>query len=52
LIGADGWDPIAFVDFCEHCCQTGDEPLTRLAEEIQFAEMLLLIEQTYRDACA
>jgi len=52
LMAADGWNPFAFVDLCEHCCQTGDEALTRVAEEIQFAEMLLLIEQTYRDACA
>ncbi|MBT4864907.1 MAG: hypothetical protein HON53_07315 [Planctomycetaceae bacterium] len=52
LIAADGWDPFVFVDLCEHCCQSGDDALTRVAEEIQFAEMLLLIEQTYRDACA
>jgi hypothetical protein len=52
LRAANGWDPFAFVDLCEHCCQEDDKSLTRTAEEIQFAEMLLLIEQTHRDACA
>lgn len=51
LQAANGWEPFAFVDLCEECSRSSDASLTRAAEEIQFAEMLLLIEQTYRDAC-
>ena len=50
LQAANGWEPFSFVDFCEECCRANDAALTRAAEEIQFAEMLLLIERTYRDA--
>ena len=51
LRAANGWEPFAFVDLCEACSRSSDSSLTRAAEEIQFTEMLLLIEQTYRDAC-
>jgi len=52
LRAANGWDPFAFVDLCEHCRQADDRALTCATEEIQFVEMLLLIEQTYHNACA
>lgn len=45
-----GWDPFAFVDFCEMVA-TGQRPdWTPLAERIQELEMLLLLDRTYRDA--
>lgn len=45
-----GWDPFAFVDFCAECQRGGDAHRTRIAEAIQWREMLLLLEQSYRDA--
>lgn len=48
----DGWDPFAFVDFCE-ISATGKHPQwTVLAETIQELEMLLLLASTYQDAVA
>lgn len=46
----NGWDPFAFVDFCE-LAATGNNPeLTETAEKIQELEMLLLLASTYEDA--
>ncbi len=45
-----GWDPFAFVDLCESCARTRDKNLVESAKRIQWAEMLLLLAQTYRDA--
>jgi len=45
------WDPYAFIDLCETCVRGRDADLTRVAEEIQFAEMHLLLAATYEDAC-
>jgi hypothetical protein len=46
----NGWDPFAFVDFCE-LAATGKNPQwTELAETIQELEMLLLLASTYEDA--
>lgn len=47
---ARGWEPFAFVDLCEAAALSGDPHLTRFAERVQWAEMLLLLEQTARDA--
>jgi len=44
------WDPFAFIDMCQRCNQTHDDELSTVAREIQFAEMLLLLDQSYRDA--
>ena len=46
-----GWNPHAFIDLCETCVRGRDAELTRAAEEIQFAEMHLLLAATYEDAC-
>lgn len=45
-----GWDPFAFVDFCQHCRSGTDSALTRATEEIQYIEMLLLLKQCFQDA--
>ena len=50
LLPASGWDPFAFVDMCQHCQQSGDGGLASVAREIQFAEMLLLLDHCYRQA--
>ena len=44
------WDPFAFVDFCEECGRGGDPALTEIAQQIQWREMQLLLDQTCRDA--
>lgn len=46
----DRWDPFAFVDLCQHCARSGESALKAAAEQIQFTEMLLLLQQCYRDA--
>jgi len=52
LRSGDRWDPFAFVDFCQECNRGNDPELTRIAKQIQWAEMQLLLDQTYRDATA
>ena len=52
LLSKSQWDPMAFVDLCQECAKGNDPELTRIAEEIQWREMCLLLEQTYRDATA
>lgn len=48
---ADGsWDPFAFVDLCRQATQSRDPVLTRCAERLQWAEMLLLLAHTIRCA--
>ena len=42
LVGPHGWDPLAFVDFCE-ACSAGDLKLEWFAREVQRAEMELLL---------
>ncbi|WP_417851809.1 hypothetical protein [Thalassoglobus sp.] len=44
------WDPMAFVDLCETCSTTQDRQLIEAVRQIQWAEMMLLLVQTYRDA--
>lgn len=46
----NNWDPFAFVDLCEACSRTSDSPLNAAARKIQWAEMLLLLQQTCQDA--
>lgn len=41
-----GWDSFAFVDFCSQCRKTNNAELTKLAEKIQYIEMLLLLRET------
>lgn len=50
LLSKGEWDPFAFVDFCQECNQGGDLELTLIAQQIQWSEMQLLLDQTYRDA--
>lgn len=50
LLSGSGWDPFAFVDFCQECNRGGDSELTQIAKQIQWAEMQFLLEQTYEDA--
>jgi hypothetical protein len=47
---SQGWDPYAFMDFCSYCRRTPETPLNEIARKIQWAEMLLLLEQTCKDA--
>jgi hypothetical protein len=46
----DGWDPFAFVDFCETAATGRNSEWTAAAEQIQEIEMLLLLASTYHDA--
>jgi hypothetical protein len=45
-----GWDAMAFVDLCEQCSRCEDSPLGIATRRIQWMEMLLLLDQTCRDA--
>jgi hypothetical protein len=50
LVTERGWDPFAFVDLCE---AAHTEPALRgWCEAVQYEEMLLLLESTWRDAVA
>ena len=49
-ITGNGWDPMAFVDLCQNVARDESSPLGVTAREIQWLEMLLLLEQTYADA--
>lgn len=49
-ITGNGWDPMAFVDLCQHVARDELSPLGVTAREVQWLEMLLLMEQTYADA--
>ena len=50
LAGESGWDAAAFVDLCEATERSSDDDLTTAAKRIQWAEMLILLEHTYRQA--
>ncbi len=50
LLPKGHWDAFAFIDFCQECQRDGDSRLTEIAKQIQWQEMQLLLEQTYRDA--
>ncbi len=49
LFPRDGWDPLAFVDLCERC-EGSNDALAVAAREVQFVEMLLLLEHSHRAA--
>lgn len=50
LGSAQQWKPLAFVDLCESCQSANDPELMQATQEIQLAEMLLLLRQTYQQA--
>lgn len=50
LVGTAGWDAAAFVDLCETAERSSDDDLRTAARRIQWAEMLILLEHTYRQA--
>jgi hypothetical protein len=52
LGSAQQWKPLVFVDLCEWCQAANDPELMQATREIQRAEMLLLLQQTYRQAMA
>jgi hypothetical protein len=50
LVTPRGWVPAAFVDMCQAAASSDDAGFVAAAGQIQRAEMLLLLEQTYADA--
>lgn len=44
----DAWDPYAFVDVC--AAAEADRPLKNWCERVQYEEMLLLLQHSYREA--
>jgi hypothetical protein len=46
----NGWDPLAFVDFCQTISAGRHPEWEAAAEEIQELEMFLLLDSTYQDA--
>lgn len=50
LMPSSGWNPEAFIDVCLAARQCGEPRLKHYAEKLQWAEMLLLLEHTARDA--
>lgn len=50
LSSPNGWDGAAFIDLCQTAEQSSDAELTTAAKRIQWAEMLLLLEHSYRQA--
>lgn len=48
-ICGQGWSPFDFIDFCESARRQAEPDLTRVAEQIQWIEMLLLLQQTWLD---
>ena len=50
VTGSNGWDGAAFIDLCQTAEQSSDLELTTAAKRIQWAEMLLLLEHSYRQA--
>lgn len=44
------WNPFAFVDGCEQVVETGNEQEKALFRRIQFTEMALLLQATFKDA--
>lgn len=51
VAGSNGWDGAAFIDLCEAAERSSDSELTTAAKRIQWAEMLLLLAHSYRQAC-
>ncbi|MEZ6044335.1 MAG: hypothetical protein R3C11_01875 [Planctomycetaceae bacterium] len=40
------WDPFSFVDFCSNCERNRNQEAVKLARQIQYLEMLLLLQTT------
>jgi len=51
VAGSNGWDGAAFIDLCQAAEQSSNADLTTAAKKIQWAEMLLLLVHSYRQAC-
>jgi hypothetical protein len=51
VAGSNGWDGGAFIDLCQTAERSSDSELTTAAKRIQWAEMLLLLEHSYQQAC-
>ncbi len=50
LTQSGGWDGAAFIDLCQFAERSSDRELTTAAKRIQWAEMLLLLDHTFRQA--
>jgi hypothetical protein len=50
VLGSNGWDPFAFVDFCTKAVTSNDPKLIWAARKLQFLEMTFLLAGTYEDA--
>ncbi|MDA1166222.1 MAG: hypothetical protein O3B13_24260 [Planctomycetota bacterium] len=50
LVSSNQWNAAAFVDLCETAAESTDDELTTAAKRIQWGEMLLLLEHTFRQA--
>lgn len=48
--GGPDWDPLAFIDLCEQLENEHDADLSLVARQIQFIEMVLLLQSTCHDA--
>ena len=44
---SEKWNPLAFVDLCEHVAKGGDADLSLAARQIQLIEMVLLLKSTH-----
>jgi hypothetical protein len=44
---SEKWNPLAFVDLCEHVAKKGDPDLSLAARQIQLIEMVLLLKSTH-----
>ncbi|QDT65285.1 hypothetical protein [Calycomorphotria hydatis] len=49
LSSGNSWDPFDFVDFCHRADGREESPEFEFAVRMQWAEMLLLLKQTYND---
>lgn len=47
---ATGWDGATFIDFCQQAESSSDADLKTAAKRIQWAEMLLLLDHSFRQA--
>ena len=50
LTQSSGWDGAAFIDLCQAAERSFDPELATAAKRIQWAEMLLLLDHSYRQA--
>ena len=50
LAGSNSWDGAAFIDLCQAAERSSDPELATAARRIQWAEMLLLLDHSFRQA--